>query len=103
MELQDLDLIAHQAIVFSGGIDPESCLSRRVEALFPGPLRPAWLATELGARLHTALAFRAYRDGQHADVPHHIYRAVRLKPGVLKNRGIPAVLVRSLLGMLRMS
>lgn len=94
---QVLDFIPYQAVALSGGAEPEGCLSRLMDRLFPESTRPDWLEARVRGCLDAILALRAYQMNQYSEVPHHIVRAVRHWPGLLKNRGIPAVLTKSLI------
>jgi hypothetical protein len=92
-----LDLIAHQAIILAKDKDPEAGLRRMLDSLFPKPARPAWLEGELYGRLHAGLAFRAYEAGRYAQVPRHALCALWFRPGLIRDRGLPSVLFKSLI------
>lgn len=93
----NLDLVPYWAMTLAGDANPKANLFRLMDELFPKPLRPAWMEAEFSARLHTMLAFRAYRANRRWEVVHHVCNAVRFKPTLVNNRGISAIFIRSLL------
>jgi glycosyltransferase involved in cell wall biosynthesis len=77
--------------------EAEDYLHVLLKRLFPPTGTPDWVINHMIAQLHAVLAFRAYEKGCNHAVQHHVYLALKHNPGLLKNRGIPSIFVRSLL------
>lgn len=92
---EHLDPIAYQALAFSDGVEPDACLARLITRLFATSPRPAWLEARLRGCLYAMEASAAYRGGQYALTAHDALEAIHYWPGLLRNRGVPAVLVKS--------
>jgi len=50
------------------------------------------------AKYHVTQAFIHHAQGERAEVRRHVMRAIRLKPGVARNRGVVSIGVQALLG-----
>ncbi len=92
-----IDAIGEKIITSVQEDDAEAYLQTLLAQLFPPTGTPRWVINHTIAHLHAALAFRAYEKGCNRDARRHVFQALSHHPGLLKNRGIPSIFVKSLL------
>lgn len=90
-------ILGEKVIASVSDDEAEAYLNSLLKQLFPPTGTPDWVINHTIAHLHAALAFRAYEKGCNHAVQRHVYAALKHNPGLLRNRGIPSIFVRSLL------